>query len=348
MVNKLDYIVVGFGIAGLAFCEHLTRENKSFLVFDSGEPPSTVVSGGLINPVVLKRFNATWKAHEYLRYALSFYEAFSKKYNVVGFEGSPIFRILKDIEEQNKWVVAGDKKELFDFISAEIVQNTNPNIDAPFGFGEVTAGGRIYPSSLIETFRENLILKNQLKLEKFQYNQLKQIDNTIRYNEISALKIVFAEGVGAKSNPFFPREAIIGNKGEYIIIKAPRLELTALLKGSIFMLPLGGDLYKAGATYKPAEYSLVPTAEAREELIKKVQSMIGCDFEVVDQLAGVRPTTRDRRPLVGRLIENAPIAFLNGLGTRGLSMAPLLAKQLYEHLEYSMPMPKEVDIRRLS
>lgn len=347
-MNKLDYIVVGFGIAGLAFCEHLTYENKSFVVFDSGELPSTMVSGGLINPVVLKRFTVTWKAQEYLQYALSFYEAFSKKYNVIGFEPSPIFRILRDTEEQNKWVVAGDKKELVDFISAEVVKNVNSNIDAPFGFGEVTAGGLIYPALLLEAYRAYLMSKNQFRVEKFQYEQLKQIDNTIIYKEISADKIVFAEGVGAKSNPFFPSNSIIGNKGEYIIIKAPRLQFTALLKGPIFILPLGGDLYKAGATYKPADYSLVPTKEAREELINKVGSMIGCDFEVIDQLVGIRPTTKDRRPLVGRLIENAPIAFLNGLGTRGLSMAPLLAKMLYEHLEYGLPIPNEVDICRIS
>mgnify|MGYP006200208843 CR=1 FL=1 len=37
---------------------------------------------------------------------------------------------------------------------------------------------------------------------------------------------------------------------------------------------------------------------------------------------------------------------LNGLGTRGVMLAPAMAKALFEHIEYQMPLPKEIDIKR--
>jgi glycine/D-amino acid oxidase-like deaminating enzyme len=73
--------------------------------------------------------------------------------------------------------------------------------------------------------------------------------------------------------------------------------------------------------------------------------MINCDFEVVDQVAGMRPTVKDRRPVVGS-IENNNIYFLNGLGTRGLLMAPLLSLRLMEHIEKGDPLPPEIDVKR--
>ena len=53
---KLDYIVVGLGLAGLAFIEELIEANKSFLVFEDNSQTSSLVAGGVYNPVILKRY----------------------------------------------------------------------------------------------------------------------------------------------------------------------------------------------------------------------------------------------------------------------------------------------------
>ena len=63
-MKNVDYIIVGCGFAGVAFCEQLIAANKSFLVFDNKSQQSSVVAGGLYNPVVLKRFTSVWKSKE--------------------------------------------------------------------------------------------------------------------------------------------------------------------------------------------------------------------------------------------------------------------------------------------
>ena len=66
----------------------------------------------------------------------------------------------------------------------------------------------------------------------------------------------------------------------------------------------------------------------------------------MDHEAGVRPTTGDRRPLLGVHKDNHRLAFFNGLGTRGVMIAPLMAKKLYQFLENDQALDKEIDISR--
>ena len=352
-MKEVDYIIVGLGIAGLTFCEELEKNNKKYVVFDAGQTTSTLVSAGVINPVVLKRFTPVWNAHPHIKDAIQFYKSLSDKLGVSLFEKMSMLRIFKSIEEQNNWVVASDKNELSDFLDPKIIKNKNTNINAPFGFGKVNHTGKINPIQLLKEYKAYLEKGNKIRNESFQYELLQEKNNQIYYQDIISKKIVFSEGASAKSNPFFPKittirkePLIIPNKGEYIIIKAPELSLNSMLKTSLFIIPLGNHLYKVGATYDREDSSTEITKNAKTELVTKLTKIINCPFEVVGQVAGIRPTTRDRRPFLGTLNTSDNLVFFNGLGTRGITAAPTLAKQLYSHIEHQEQLPKEITIKR--
>ena len=346
-MKKVDYIVVGLGIAGLCICEQLEKHRKKFVVFDIAKNGSTVVSGGVFNPVILKRFTISWNAKEHITKGLPFYKSLSEKLGVAVFNELPILRILASVEEQNNWAVASDKRELSPFLSSEVIPNSNVNVIAPFGFGKVKSTGRIYPSVLLDAYREYLQKKNKLISEEFDYSQLFSEENSISYKGISARKIIFAEGIAARKNPFFPKQFLIPNKGEFLIVKAPNLRLDVLLKGPVYIIPLGNDSYKVGATYDLSDEDYLVTEHAKVVIIRKLKKMISCDFKVIGQEAGIRPTTRNRRPLIGSLSENENRVFFNGLGTHGILDGPFLSELLYEHLEGGKELPKEVNIRRM-
>ena len=342
--RKVDYIVVGLGIAGIAICEQLQRHGKSFVVFDAGSG-ATAKSGGILNPTVLKRFTAVWKAQEFYEAAIPFYKKLSEKLNFTVFEETSILRIFKSVEEQNDWAVASDKNELKNFLSSEFIRNENPSINAPLGYGKVTGTGHISVEKLIGNYRKLLVSNENLISEKFEYDRLQQKER-LHYDDFSADKIIFTEGIAATQNPFFPKHTLIENKGEYVIIKAENLKANQLLKGPLYVIPLGNDEYKVGATYSRNEGDSETTAAAREEIISKLKTFIKCDFEVIGQTAGIRPTTRDRRPLLGDISEYPNIFHLNGLGSRGFLMAPLLAEILIDYTENAKAVPTEIDINR--
>ena len=108
----LDYIVVGSGLAGIAFSETLLQNQKSFVVFENFSQNSSRVAGGLYNPVILKRFSQVWDAERQLALANQFYAQIEAKLRVKVDFKMPIYRKFFSIEEQNNWFAASDKPSL--------------------------------------------------------------------------------------------------------------------------------------------------------------------------------------------------------------------------------------------
>ena len=139
---QVDYIIVGCGLAGISFCEQLRAHNKSFVVFDDKSQQSSTVAGGLYNPVVLKRFTPVWKSKEQLQMALQMYHHLETEFNVKLDYKIPVYSKFSSLEEQNDWFSASDKPLLSEYLSTNLIKNTNTYINAPFGFGEVLQTGQ--------------------------------------------------------------------------------------------------------------------------------------------------------------------------------------------------------------
>ena len=345
---KYDYILVGSGLASIMFAEQLRLHNKSFLVISNRSQQASVVASGLYNPVVLKRFTATWNAAIHLELAIPKYADLEQ---LLGFKLDyvlPIHRVFNSVKEQNNWFLACDKPLLGKFLNPELLTNKNPSIKAPFGFGAVNHTGRIDTQSLTESYREFLLKRNQFREETFEYNDLIESPEGVEYHSIKAQRIVFTEGFGIHKNPFFKYLPLEGTKGELITIQAPALKLESILKSSIFVIPMGEDRYLVGSTYEWTDKTNDPTQEAKTQLIEKLERLIDCKFEVVDQRAGIRPTVVDRRPLVGQHSNHKSLYVLNGLGTRGVLVAPSMAEALYNSIENDTPLAEEIDINRFA
>lgn len=345
---KYDYLIVGLGLAGLAFAEELTKNNKSFLVFENNSQNSSKVAAGMFNPVILKRFTPVWNGQSQIKIAIPFYKNLEQKLNQKYIDYVDIHHILKSVAQQNDWFSACDKPVLSDYMIPKIIKNNNKNIEAPFGFGKLTNTGKIETSLLLNTYKKFLQKKELIINDSFQHEKLIIENDFVEYKGIKAKKIVFCEGFGIKDNSFFNHLPLNEAKGELLIIKAPKLKIDFMLKASVFVLPLGNDLYKIGATFNWKDKTLVPTTNGKEELIKKLNTFLKTDYEIIDHLAGIRPTVKDRRPLIGKHALYKNIAILNGLGTRGVMLAPTMAKKLYQYLEENIELDKEIDIKRFN
>lgn len=342
----VDYIIVGLGLAGITFCEELEVAGKSFVVFEDNSQHSSTVAGGLYNPVTLKRFTIAWNAEAQLAAALAFYEVLEKKLGTQFDDKLVVMRKFANVEEQNTWFEASDKPTLSKYLDTNLVVNTNKAVNAPFSLGKVKEAGRIYTEKLIKAYRNYLETKNALRTERFQYENLTLKATSVCYQNIEAKKIIFCEGFGIKQNPYFNYLPLNGTKGELLTIKAPDLKVDSVLKSSIFIIPMGNDTYRIGATYNWEDKTHTTTEAAKNELVEKLSKLITCDYEIIAQIAGIRPTVIDRRPLVGKHPLHSQMAILNGLGTRGVMIAPTVAKQLYNHLAHQEILPTDIDIKR--
>ncbi|MBB1150065.1 MULTISPECIES: FAD-dependent oxidoreductase [unclassified Myroides] len=342
----VDYIVVGTGLAGIAFTEKLAQEGKTFIVIDAEERSSSLVAGGMYNPVVLKRFTDVWKVNEQLALADVFYPALEAKLQIKCWYPMDLYRRLASVEEQNNWFQAADRPNLSAFLSPEIEKKKIDGVDLSFGLGKVNATGYLETDDLIPAYRQYLSQIGCYKKESFDYDALVYTAEDVSYKGIHARNIVFAEGFGMLQNPFFNTLPLDGTKGELMIVKIPNLNCDFMLKAGVFLIPIGNDHYKLGATYNWEDKTDVPTAAGAAELLDGLRSFIDLDFEVIEHLAGVRPTVKDRRPLLGRSLESNRIYVLNGLGTRGVLLAPYLAEQLYNYIENNIALDENISIHR--
>ena len=345
-MNKVDYIVVGSGLAGIMFCDVLMQYNKTFLVVDDGSQKSSMVAGGLYNPVVLKRFTPVWKSKEQLALALPRYKSLEEKLSVKLDYKVSVYRLFASIEEQNNWFQASDKIGLSEYIEPEIHQIENQSIKSGFGFGKVLHTGRIDTNALIGSFKKELLNNNQLIEISFDYDTIQFNNDSVIYKNTEAKQIVFAEGFGLKQNPFFNYLPLNGTKGELLIIDSPKLNIDFVVKSGVFLIPLGEHKYIVGATYEWEDKSNTITQKGKDELLSKLKTFLKCDFNMVNQVAGIRPTVVDRRPLVGQHHEHKQLYVLNGLGTRGVMIAPYVAQKLFDFIDKGTPLESEIDINR--
>lgn len=341
-----DYIIVGGGLAGLAFAQYCRKNNRTFLLFEDGSQKASLIAGGLYNPVVLKRFTSIWNAQAQLQCADEFYRELATDLKCKLDYPLSLYRVLHSVEEQNNWFTAADKPTLSSFLATPLVHNAHPSIEAPFHLGSVANCGYVDTKMLLQQFHHRLESEEVLIRESFNYGDIAIDEAGITYHEIRANHIVFAEGFGLSQNPFFHTLPLDGTKGELLVIRAPELKLDAIYKSGVFIFPLGDDLYKVGATYDWQDKTDLPTPGAREELVQGLKSFIKVDFEVVAHYAGVRPTVKDRRPLIGTHPLHSNVHILNGMGTRGVLLAPAMAKALFESLELGIPLDPHVDIQR--
>lgn len=342
----IDYLIVGSGIAGLCFAETAFLNQKSFILVSDKSQNSSLVAAGLYNPVILKRFSLPADAKLHLEYMKPFYKRIENRLTIKFDFELPIYRRFASVEEQNIWFEAADKPALSSFLSTKIVHDKYECLSSPFGFGKVLHTGYVDTGVLLSSY-QNWVNESGFFIKKtFEHKDLKVYEDYVQYQGINARHIIFAEGFGMHSNPFFCHLPLDGTKGELLLVKASGLKLDVAINAGIFILPVGDNLYKVGATYEWNDKTAVATEAGKKELLAKLDELVACNYQVIEHYAGIRPTVKDRKALLGTHPEHNNVHLLNGLGTRGVMLGPYMAKILYESIEEQKAIDRSINLSR--
>jgi glycine/D-amino acid oxidase-like deaminating enzyme len=101
-----------------------------------------------------------------------------------------------------------------------------------------------------------------------------------------------------------------------------------------------------GATYEWNDLTENPSEQGKTFLIEKLNDILNSEYEIINHEANIRPTTKDRKAIVGEHYDHKNMFILNGLGTKGVMHAPYLAKQLLAHINLGSDIEKEINIKR--
>jgi len=149
---------------------------------------------------------------------------------------------------------------------------------------------------------------------------------------IEAGQVVFCDGLAASANLWCASLRFTPAKGELLTLRIPGLAESRVIHRGVWLSPMGGDLFRAGATYDRADHTLSPTVAGREQIINQLRAFLRLPFEVVGHEVGIRPVVEGGKPVFGTHPEHPQFAFFNGLGSKGALLAPYFAARLVERL----------------
>lgn len=342
--SSLPFLVVGAGLAGLSVASRLLECGEPVVVMDNGINHSSRVAAGMINPLVFRRMNKSWRLDACMEALQEFYSGLEEKTGARFYHPVLIRRMFSNEHERALWL---SRQEMPEF--AAYMSKVTPEDDSFTGAINNYGSGRVLGASYIKTIPfldavKGYIEKHaSLLRETFAFEQLS--GNT--YNGIPYRGIIFCQGYLGTDNPFFDYLPLQQTMGETLVIRAQTIPEDQSVNRKCFILPMGDQLFKVGSTYNWKCAVPEITEQGKAEILEKVAYLTDEQVEVVDQEAGVRPTSPDRRPMIGRHPEHAHLYIFNALGTKGYMLAPLMSREFVTFLLDGTPLDPEVCVDRM-
>lgn len=219
-------------------------------------------------------------------------------------------------------------------------------VNYDFGYGIIEPVYWIDIRTLLSAQRQHLQKKNCLREEWFDIQELQVCSTGVQYSDITASAIIFCDGVNGFNNPYFKNLPYGANKGEALLLEINDLPVDTILKKGYSLVPYIENIFWLGSTYL-WEYSNVYPSPGFYEFAKSwLKQTIKLPFTITHHLAALRPATLERRPFVGFHPNHPSVGILNGMGTKGCSLAPYFAKQLADNIIQGNPILPEADVQR--
>jgi hypothetical protein len=343
-----DFIIVGRGLAAFTLSHTFLEQGISFRIIGNDSLSTcSRVAAGIWNPIVFKRLTKSWLVDELIPCLNSFYSECEIRLNTKLLTQRPILKPYGEEQEKTFWLKKA-KSDLSNFLEDNIYESISKELSAckiPRGYGRVLNSGNLDMVRFLDASTE--FFKDKITDEIFDHTALQIQEDFVIYKNCQAKHIIFCEGFLVKNNPYFNWIPLKPAKGEVFTAAIPELHFSnTIFNKNGFLMDLSPGVFKAGATYAWDDLSQEPTEEAKRELTEKLRQMISCDFEIKKHEAGIRPSSGDRRPIIGTHPKYSRLHVFNGLGTKGVMLAPYFAKKFVNFCLQKEALHSEVNLTR--
>jgi glycine/D-amino acid oxidase-like deaminating enzyme len=310
-------LIIGGGIAGTTLAWRLHERGVPFMIVDRDEPlTSSKVAAGLITPITGMRLNLSWRFGVLYPEALAFYRHLESKLGTLFYHEVPIVQLLASEKAVTQWQKRRDQPEVQPYLKAP---EPGPLVNDTI-FANPHGGFVQQHSGWMDT--ANFLSASQRYFESigsWQRGELTpdQVASSIGKDYTHA---IFCIGWEAARHPWF----------DWVPFQSAR--------GTVLQV-------RADTTYElNFDQPHTPAPEALAALENRLRGLLKTRYAITGSQTGVRPIIARREALIGTHPARPGIAFLNGLGSKGVLRAPWVARQLLEHLFDGKPIEPELDL----
>ena len=341
---QTDFLIVGQGLSGTWLSYFLEKEGCNYLVIDDGSPAApTRQAGGLLNPITGRHKVKTWLADELFPFAWKHYQELGNMLGIEAILHRDIIQFFANEEAKEQF----EKRIPYapEHLSLSRLQHAWSNYfipESPYGIIQPVYLAQL--ETLVPAWRKQLTAKDKIREEIFDHAAIRFENQRGFYKDICFEKIIFCDGRSSISQPQFSSLPFALTKGEALVVRMKDLPATQVYKHRLTLLPLQeSELWWVGSSTHWEFKDEHPSKAYREETINELKQWVRIPFELVEHRAAIRTGTKERRPLVGMDPLNPRVGLLNGMGTKGCSLAPYFAHQLTRQLLYGAPIMPEVN-----
>ncbi len=352
---QTETIIIGQGLSGSWLSWWLRQSGHDCIVIDEDAAiSSSRIASGVINPVTGRVLAKTWMAETLIPFALKAYQQLGNSLGINCIQSS---RILHSFPTpQMKEAFEKRLPEIPEYLSIpDHPEQWHSSFDSHYGMGCISPALLIDLNHLLSAWKNKLLNEHRLQLEKFNPNELSVHTEGVTYKGISAKRIIFCNGIQSMDLTWFRKLPFSPNKGEALLVEIPGLPSDTIYKKGLTLVPYphldqqrNNHLFWAGSTYENRFQHEAPTPGFKQRTEAQLQLWLKLPFKTLHHWAAIRPATVERRPFVGMHPYYPQIGLLNGMGTKGCSLAPYFGKQLADHIIRGEHIQPEASIARFS
>ncbi|MCC5938738.1 MAG: FAD-dependent oxidoreductase [Lunatimonas sp.] len=344
---KTDFLLIGQGLAGTVLSWRLLAQgHRVHLVDTPGLQKSSRVAAGLYNPITGRKMVKTWAADLHFPAIEPFYRSMEERLGQRFLEPKPIYRPFLNVEEQNEWMGHSSRDEFRRYLLEIRTTSRYEAVNDPYGGVLLDQCGYLNIPNLLDAYAAWLEEEGLLTREVFDESKLTFHSKGVAYGDIEARSIVYTNGLGAMESRYFSWLPFRPVRGEILSV-AQSFSPDEIINRGVFRITLSGGLHRVGSTYDNNDLDSGATEKGKSELLEKLRALINPPLTAIHKHEwGIRPATKDRKPFLGRHPSHNQLYIFNGLGAKGVSMAPYLSIEMSNLLTFNKEPSKEVNINR--
>lgn len=348
---KQNNLIIGAGLAGSFLAWRLQRRGHNITLVDRQPQRNTSrTAAGLINPVTGKRLVKTPGFDHLFEQAIDFYRQLSNHFEQKFFFELPMMRLFRDEKEQTSYQLRLIDAEYTHLLGDEIARGSTRFNDFNGGVA-IKHCGYLDTNALLNQLHEHFTTNGSMMTKDVSHKDVKIEKSKVSWQQKSFDRVIFCEGYHLRDNPWFAHLPLQPAKGEILSLLLKGLKSRYMINRGQWLVPRQDGSFRFGASHYWQPIDEQVNQQGVQDLLDTLPGLFASelpDVTVKSVEVGVRPATRDRQPLLGRLKTNPQLLVFNGFGAKGSLMIPWYSDIMSQYIDGEVELPQEVNIDRFA